>query len=90
MTVSTKKVIEARWTLKEIEDIINWARMKIKPTKSMSLVLKKGKASEQKFKIGDEIIQTVSEKPVKCKYFDDTLGDTRNVSDTTGQLDDPQ
>ena len=89
MTVSTKTIIEARWTLKEIEDIIHWARMKIKPTKSRSLVLKKGKISEQKFQIGDEIIPTVSEKPVKClgKYFDDTLGDTRNVSDTTKQLD---
>ena len=36
MTVSTKTIIEARWTLTEIEDIIDWARMKIKPTTSRS------------------------------------------------------
>jgi hypothetical protein len=33
MTISTKTITEARWTLKEIEDIIKWARMNIKPTK---------------------------------------------------------
>jgi hypothetical protein len=33
MTISTKTTIEARWTLKESEDIINWARMKIKTNK---------------------------------------------------------
>ena len=74
---------------KKIEDIIDWARMKIKPIKSRNLVLKKGKINMQKFQIGDKIIPTVSEKPVKClgKYFHDTLGDTRNASDTTKQLD---
>jgi hypothetical protein len=89
MTFSTKTIIEARWTLKEIEDIINYARMKIKPTKSRNHVLKKGKIYDQKFQAGDEVIPTDSEKPVKClgKYFDDTLGDTQNVSKTSKHLD---
>lgn len=41
MTISTKTAIEAKGTLKEIEELISWARMRIKPTKSRSLVLKK-------------------------------------------------
>ncbi|XP_033755855.1 uncharacterized protein LOC117338607 [Pecten maximus] len=89
MTISTKTIIEAKWTLKEIEEMVNWARMKIKPTKSSSLVLKNGKMREHKFQVGDEVIPTVSEKPVKClgKFFDDTLGDTRNVRVTGKQLE---
>jgi hypothetical protein len=34
--------------------------MKIKPTKSRSLVLKKGMIYEQKFQAGDEVVPTVS------------------------------
>lgn len=30
MTISTKAAIEAKWTLKEIEEVISWARMKSK------------------------------------------------------------
>ena len=40
--------------------------MKVKPGKSRSLVIKNGKVKEERFKIGNEIITTVSEKPVKC------------------------
>ena len=74
MAISTKTVVEARWTLEEFEKVISWARMKVKPSKSRSLVLQKGRVSDVRFKIG-EVIQTVTEKPVKClgKMFDDTL-----------------
>lgn len=34
MTISTKTAIEAKWILKEIEELISWARMKIKVEKS--------------------------------------------------------
>ncbi|XP_060086247.1 uncharacterized protein LOC132565620 [Ylistrum balloti] len=79
MTISTKTVVEAKWTLEEIKDIISCARMRIKPVKSRSLVLRKGKVCREVFKIGEDIIPTVSEKPVKClgKYFDDTLNSWR-------------
>jgi hypothetical protein len=58
--------------------------MKIKPTKPISLVLKKKKIYGQKFQDGDEVIPTVSDKPVKClgKYFDDKLGDMQIVNNT--------
>lgn len=34
ITISTKTAIEAKWILKEIEELISWARMKIKVEKS--------------------------------------------------------
>uniref|UniRef100_A0A8W8L8P9 Reverse transcriptase domain-containing protein n=1 Tax=Magallana gigas TaxID=29159 RepID=A0A8W8L8P9_MAGGI len=78
MTISTKTAVEAGWTLKEIEELISWSRMKIKPSKSKSLVPKKGRVTNYDFQLGQEIIPSVSEKPVKCpgKYFDNTLRDT--------------
>lgn len=30
ITISTKTAIEAKWILKEIEELISWARMEIK------------------------------------------------------------
>ena len=66
MTLTTKTVIKAKWTLQELETAITWARMKVKPNKSRSLVIKNGKVKEERCKIGNEIIPTVSEKPVIC------------------------
>ncbi|XP_071153477.1 uncharacterized protein [Mytilus edulis] len=90
MTISRKTVIEARWTLQELDKMITLARMKVKPSKSRSLVVKNGKVKEERFQIGVEIILTVSEKPVKClgKWFNNTLSDKLNVEDTYKQLDD--
>ena len=64
--------------------------MKIKPIKSRCLVIKNGKVEEERFKIGNEMIPTVSEKPVKYlgKFFDDSLSDKQNVRETCKQLDD--
>ena len=63
--------------------------MKIKPIKSRCLVIKNGKVEEERFKIGNEMIPTVSEKPVKYlgKFFDDSLSDKQNVRETCKQLD---
>ena len=45
---------------------------------------------EERFKIGNEMIRTVSDIPVKCfgKFFDDSLSDKQNVIETFKQLDD--
>ena len=53
--------------------------MKFKPTKSRSLVLKRGKVKEDRFKMGEEEIPTVSENPNKClgKWYNDSLRDTK-------------
>ena len=37
-TLTTKTVIEAKWTLQELETTITRARMKVKPSKSRILV----------------------------------------------------
>ena len=81
MTVTAKTVTEGRWMLEDLSRVITWARMKFKPAKSRSLVLKKGKVDNRyRFRVGEETIPTVSEKPVKSlgKWFDSTLRDTQN------------
>jgi hypothetical protein len=75
MTINTKTVIEVRWTLKEIEDII-MGSYEDKSNKTKKSCTEEGKIHDQKFQADDEVIPTVSEKQVKClgKYFDDTGG----------------
>ena len=40
---STTTHVKARWVLTVLDDTVNWARMKFKPNKSRSLVIRKGK-----------------------------------------------
>lgn len=67
------------------EATITSARMMVKANKPRSLELKRGKVFGEKFKIGEEIIHTVSENPVQClgKSFNDSLEHERNLQ-TTG------
>ena len=51
--------------LRKHQENIKLAWMKIKPSRSRSISIIKGKLSDQSFYIGDEAIPTVSEKPVK-------------------------
>ena len=64
-----------------LQDNIELARMKIKPSKSRSISIVKGKLSDQRFLIGDEPIPTVSEKPVKSlgRWYDASLKDKEQV-----------
>lgn len=89
MTLSTKSVVEARWTLEELEEIITWAGMLFKPGKSRSMVIKKGKVDNSyKFKVNGQVIPTLTEKPVKClgKWYRATLNDRQSVVETHNQL----
>ncbi|XP_076113419.1 uncharacterized protein LOC143081070 [Mytilus galloprovincialis] len=88
MTVTAKTVIEGRWTLEELERMIKWARMKFKPSKSRSLIVRKGKVQDDTFELAGEKIPTVGEKPVKClgKKFDATLADMVNMDEVQVQL----
>ena len=54
-----------------------WARMKIKPSKSRSISIVKGKLKNVKICIGDNPIPTVSEQPVKSlgRWYDASLRD---------------
>lgn len=73
LTVTTTSVPGSRWILKGLEELITWARMSFKPVKSISLVLKKGKAiNKYRFTLGSTQIPSIIEKPVKSlgKVFD--------------------
>lgn len=72
MTITTKSHVEGRWMLEDLERLIAWARMKFKPAKSRSLVLKNGKVDNSaRLKVQGQAIPTVTEQPVKClgKWF---------------------
>ena len=89
MTLVTKSVVEGRWALNELVEVITWARMKFKPSKSRSLVLAKGKVcNKSRFKINNEWIPTLSEKPIKClgKWYRATLDDKVSIAETQTQL----
>ncbi|KAK0153815.1 hypothetical protein N1851_004106 [Merluccius polli] len=70
-----------RRLLRKLQENIEWARMKFKPSKSRSLSVVKGKLSDQRFYIGEEPIPTVAEKPIKSlgRWYDATLKDTVQV-----------
>ena len=89
MTIATKSVVEGRWALQELTEVITWARMKFKPSKSRSLAIVKGKVCNQyRFKIHDEWIPTLAEKPIRClgKWYRITLNDKASIAETHSQL----
>ncbi|KAJ3585394.1 hypothetical protein NHX12_014113 [Muraenolepis orangiensis] len=64
--------------------------MRFKPTKSRSMVLRKGKVVDKfRFNIADTAIPSFSEKPVKSlgKVFDCSLRDTTSIQSTCTELD---
>ncbi|KAJ3593137.1 hypothetical protein NHX12_005473 [Muraenolepis orangiensis] len=64
--------------------------MRFKPTKSRSMVLRKGKVVDKfRFNIADTAIPSISEKPVKSlgKVFDCSLRDTTSIQSTCTELD---
>ena len=79
-TLTTTKACTAR-LLRKLQDNIELARMKIKPGKSRSIAIVKGKLSDHRFHIGEEAIPTVSEKPVKSlgRWYDSSLKDKEQV-----------
>ena len=84
MTVTTKSMVQGRWMLEDIKRIITWARMRFKPAKSRSLVLKKGKISDwYRFKAGGELVSTVKEQPVKSlgRWFTADINDRKSIKE---------
>ncbi|KAK7889536.1 hypothetical protein WMY93_025096 [Mugilogobius chulae] len=75
--------------LEGLEHMITWARMEFKPAKSRSLVVRKGKVTDEfRFTLRDIQIPSVREKPIKSlgKTFDATLKDAAALQETTEQL----
>lgn len=67
--------------LRKLQENIELACMKMKPSKSRSICIVKGKLSDHRFHIGEEPIPTVSEKPVKSlgRWYDASLRDKEQV-----------
>lgn len=89
LTVTTESVPGGRWVLKGLERLMGWARMLFKPTKSRSLVLKKGRVADKfRFSIAGTLIPTISVKPMKSlgKFFDSNLRDTASIKNTCEEL----
>ena len=63
--------------LDKLNSNLQWARMKVKPSKSRSISIVKGKVVGKKFVINDEVVPTVLEKPVKSlgRWYDASLSD---------------
>ncbi len=86
MTILTTTKACTRRLLNKLQENIQWARMEIKPSKSRSISIVKGKLSEHRFYVGEEPIPTVAEKPVKSlgRWYHATLKDSEQV-DQLGQ-----
>lgn len=80
---------QARKILGRLEELIRWCRMSFKPSKSRSLVLKKGKVVEVRFMVAEQIIPTVNEEPVKSlgRRYDASLRDTNAVQEIREMAD---
>ena len=73
LTVTTTSVMGSRWILRSLEKLIAWARMKFKPAKSRSFVMKKGRTADNfRFPLSGTTIPTLSEYPLKSlgKYIE--------------------
>ncbi|TWW59866.1 hypothetical protein D4764_06G0013960 [Takifugu flavidus] len=89
LTVTTTSVPGCRWISQGLERLILWARMSFKPTKSRSMVLKKGKVVDKfRFSISGTAIPSITEQPVKSleKLFDSSLKDTAAIQKSTEEL----
>ncbi|KAK0135473.1 hypothetical protein N1851_028684 [Merluccius polli] len=66
LTITAKSVPEGRWILEDLVKLTDWARMEFKSAKSRSLVLRREHVQDRFcFKLREDIIPTVQEKPVK-------------------------
>ncbi len=81
ITTLTTTVPCTRRLLEKLQENISRARMKIKPSKSRSISITKGKLSDQRFFINSEPIPTISEKPIKSlgRCYDASLRDCSQV-----------
>lgn len=90
LTVMTTTHVEARWVLTVLNHMAMWARMKFKPNKSRSMVIRNGKVTNRfKLHVQEEAIPSIEENPIKChgKWFDDSLSDRNNTSSTEFQME---
>ena len=81
MTLLTTTVPCTKRLLDRVNKNLKWASMKIKPSKSRSISIYRGKVSDRKFAIDDEEIPTIREKSVKSlgRWYNVDLNDAEQV-----------
>ena len=81
MTTLTTTAACTKRLLGKLQQNIEWARMKIKPSKSRSISIVKGVLRDTRFHIGEDPIPTVSEQPVKSlgRWYNASLKDKEQV-----------
>ena len=66
ITILTASVLCAKTVLSKVNELMQWSKMKIKPMKSRSLVMERGKVADvQPFEVDGQLIPGVQTKPVK-------------------------
>lgn len=76
-------------TIKRLGELLAWARMKIKPSKSRSLSIRNGARNDNiSFSVDDEEIPRVVDQPVRClgKLYTTDLSDNHMAASVTSQL----
>ena len=70
----------AQIALHKVREVVEWARMKLKPTKLRNAVLVRGRVMDvELFSVDGAIIPSIHKKPVKTlgRIFDGTLNDRK-------------
>ncbi|KAK1902970.1 Outer capsid protein VP2 [Dissostichus eleginoides] len=89
ITVTTESVRSCRWILQGMERLMKWDRMRFKPAKSRSTVLRIDKEEDKfGFNIEGTVIPNITEKSVKSlgKVFDSSLRDKISIQSTCTEL----
>ncbi|KAK7886737.1 hypothetical protein WMY93_026358 [Mugilogobius chulae] len=81
LTTLTSTKACTRRLLAKLQENIKWAQMEIKPSKSRSVSIVKGKLDQCRFYIGEDPIPTVTERPVKSlgRWYDASLKDSVQI-----------
>ena len=79
-TIICSKEDETRRMLERLDVLMAWCRMRFKPKKSRSLLVRKGKIDATTiFTVANQQIPTVSQEPVKSngRWYDSSMKDTK-------------
>ena len=81
MTTITTTIACTKRLLEKLQGNIKWARMEIKPSKSRSISIVKGKLTNERFQVNNDPIPTVLEKPIKSlgRWYNAELRDSEQV-----------
>lgn len=90
LTITTTANVEGKWVLTVLDHMTTRARMKFKPKKSRSMVIRNGNLTNNfKMHVQGEVIPLILENPIKYlrKWFDDSLTDRNNIVNTEKQME---